>query len=142
MANILVLVALNNRVGSKGFVCPLALADTMATDQGMSSTLAITLHSKPRRLGVRRRPWGLLPSRSPEGTGKKSHWTAVLCALAPERRRRLGAVCRAKRSSQPSLLRDDETLKEQQRQEAEEHDQQTTQEAPKDQQQKEQEPQK
>jgi hypothetical protein len=42
----------------------------------------------------------------------------------------------------PSLLRDNETLKEQQKQEAEEHDQQTTQEAPKDQQQKEQEPQK
>ncbi|MDP8926951.1 MAG: hypothetical protein M3M97_08620 [Actinomycetota bacterium] len=36
----------------------------------------------------------------------------------------------------PSLLRDDETLKEQPRQEAEEHDQQTPQEAPKDQQQK------
>ena len=56
MTNILVLVALNNRVGSKAYVCPLALAGTMATDQGMSSTLAITLHSKPRRLGVRRSP--------------------------------------------------------------------------------------
>ncbi len=42
----------------------------------------------------------------------------------------------------PSLMRDDETPKEQPRQEAEEQDQQTPQEAPKDQQHKEQEPQK
>jgi hypothetical protein len=62
--------------------------------QFLNWTLAITLHSKPRRLAARPTPEGLLPCRPARATRKKSPATTTPCALAPEHRRRSGTACR------------------------------------------------
>lgn len=62
----------------------------------ISSTLAITPHSRPHRLAVPRTPARLLSCRSPTVTCEKSLATTAPCAPTPTRRRKSGAACRTK----------------------------------------------
>src|SRR5215203_468406 len=87
-----------------GLLCPvltarrtLVLSLSGLFRQSQSWTLALTPHSKPRRLAVRRTPAGLLPCRSPAPTRKKSLLAPITpFSLAPEHRRRSHASCRTR----------------------------------------------